>query len=188
MDVSTETLRAMQRPVLYHYDPAFLEIFARTEGLLKQVFRTEYDVVIMQALQTRSAAGGFVTRSWHVFGGYTIMDGKIAESNTPGEVGRRMINTPKHSVSMWTTWSIQRLQLGGGVRYAAKRYGNLINTRSVDGYATADATASYRLHRFVDLRLNVYNFNNAFYFDRLGGGHLVPGPGRSAVVGTTFHF
>src|SRR5690554_1964082 len=49
VDVSTETLRAMQRPVLYHYDPAFLETFARTETLLKQVFRTEYDVVIMQA-------------------------------------------------------------------------------------------------------------------------------------------
>ncbi len=49
VDVSTETLRAMQRPVLYHYDPAFLETFARTEDLLRQVFRTEYDVVIMQA-------------------------------------------------------------------------------------------------------------------------------------------
>lgn len=49
VDVSAETLRAMQRPVLYHYDPAFLETFARTVDLLKQVFRTGYDVVIMQA-------------------------------------------------------------------------------------------------------------------------------------------
>jgi pyridoxamine--pyruvate transaminase len=49
VDVSAETLQAMQRPVLYHYDPAFLESFARTVELLKKVFRTEYDVVIMQA-------------------------------------------------------------------------------------------------------------------------------------------
>lgn len=49
VDVTVETLRAMQRPVLYHYDPAFIEIFARTTHLLKRVFRTEYDVVIMQA-------------------------------------------------------------------------------------------------------------------------------------------
>lgn len=49
VDVSPETLRAMQRPVVYHYDPAFIETFARTSDLLKQVFRTDYDVIIMQA-------------------------------------------------------------------------------------------------------------------------------------------
>ncbi|MEJ7902303.1 MAG: alanine--glyoxylate aminotransferase family protein [Thermomicrobiales bacterium] len=49
VDVSVETLRSMQRPVLYHYDPAFIEVFSHTTDLLKQVFRTDYDVVIMQA-------------------------------------------------------------------------------------------------------------------------------------------
>jgi pyridoxamine--pyruvate transaminase len=49
VDVSTETLRAMQRPVLYHYDPAFIDIFRHTVDLLKEVYRTQYDVVIMQA-------------------------------------------------------------------------------------------------------------------------------------------
>jgi pyridoxamine---pyruvate transaminase len=49
VDVSAETLRAMQRPVVYHYDPAFIELFARTSDLLKQVFRTRNDVIIMQA-------------------------------------------------------------------------------------------------------------------------------------------
>lgn len=48
VEVSPRTLRAMSRPVLYHYDPAFLELFARTEGLLRRVFRTEHDVVILQ--------------------------------------------------------------------------------------------------------------------------------------------
>ena len=42
------TLRDQGRPILYHYDPAFIELFARTSGLLQQVFRTEYDAVIMQ--------------------------------------------------------------------------------------------------------------------------------------------
>jgi catecholate siderophore receptor len=133
-------------------------------------------------------AGGFVTGNWHLFGGYTMMNSEILESNVPAEVGRRMINTPKHSVNLWSTWSLQRLQLGGGVRYAGKRYGNTINTRSVDGYSTVDAMVGYRVHRTVDLRLNLYNLNNAFYFDRLGGGHLIPGPSRSAVIGTNFHF
>ena len=49
VDVPPETLRAMSRPVLYHYDPAFIDLFARTTDLLQRVYRTEYDVVIMQA-------------------------------------------------------------------------------------------------------------------------------------------
>jgi len=49
VDVTNETLRAMQRPVVYHYDPVFIETFARTSGLMQQVFRTSHDVILMQA-------------------------------------------------------------------------------------------------------------------------------------------
>jgi pyridoxamine--pyruvate transaminase len=49
VDVSPLTLQAMQRPILYHYDPAFIELFADTCDLLGRVFRTNHDVVIMQA-------------------------------------------------------------------------------------------------------------------------------------------
>src|SRR4051794_19603596 len=45
---SARTLRDISRPVMYHYGPAFIELFARTESMLKQVYRTEYDVVLMQ--------------------------------------------------------------------------------------------------------------------------------------------
>jgi pyridoxamine--pyruvate transaminase len=48
VEVMPRTLRDVARPVLYHYDPAFLEVFARTSDLLKRVYRTEHDVVIMQ--------------------------------------------------------------------------------------------------------------------------------------------
>lgn len=49
VDVTNETLRAMQRPVLYHYDPAFIEVFEHTSSLLQRVYGTRHDVVIMQA-------------------------------------------------------------------------------------------------------------------------------------------
>src|SRR3954447_5120208 len=48
VEVLPRTLADQSKPVLYHYDPAFKELFAHTCDLLKQVFRTEYDVVIMQ--------------------------------------------------------------------------------------------------------------------------------------------
>jgi pyridoxamine--pyruvate transaminase len=48
VEVPERTRRDLSKPVLYHYDPAFKEQFAHTSDLLKQVFRTNYDVVIMQ--------------------------------------------------------------------------------------------------------------------------------------------
>jgi pyridoxamine---pyruvate transaminase len=48
VEVMPQTLHDLARPTLYHYDPAFIELFAHTTDLLKRVFRTEYDVVIMQ--------------------------------------------------------------------------------------------------------------------------------------------
>ena len=64
VEVTSQTLREMARPVLYHYDPAFIELFARTSGLLQQVFRTEYDVIIMQGeaiLGLEAAAASLLT-------------------------------------------------------------------------------------------------------------------------------
>ncbi len=49
VDVSAETLRAMQKPVVYHYDPAFLQTFRHTTELMAQVFQTKHDIVLMQA-------------------------------------------------------------------------------------------------------------------------------------------
>jgi len=48
VEVPQQTLRDMARPVLYHYDPAFKELFAQTCELLQRVYRTRYDVVILQ--------------------------------------------------------------------------------------------------------------------------------------------
>lgn len=48
VELTSRTLRDMARPVMYHYDPAFIEFFDHTCQLLQQVYRTQYDVVIMQ--------------------------------------------------------------------------------------------------------------------------------------------
>ncbi|HXV61977.1 MAG TPA: alanine--glyoxylate aminotransferase family protein [Vicinamibacteria bacterium] len=48
VEVNERTLRSQSRPVLYHYDPAFIELFDRTCRLLQDVFRTRNDVVILQ--------------------------------------------------------------------------------------------------------------------------------------------
>lgn len=48
VQVTQRTLREQARPVLYHYDPAFIDFFEHTCSQLQKVYQTEYDVVIMQ--------------------------------------------------------------------------------------------------------------------------------------------
>lgn len=144
------------------------------------------------------AVTGAVTGNWTIFAGYTFLDSKILESNTgiapspfptlPDE-GRSLQNTPKHSANVWTTYQTPwRLSLGGGVRFVDDRFGNNANTRKVESYWTADLTASYALTENVDVRVNIFNLTDTYYFDRLGGGHLIPGPARSANVSLGFRF
>ena len=144
------------------------------------------------------SASGFVTRKWNVLTAYTFLDSEIVKSNTLptvingitySEVGKRLINTPKNSFSFWSTYQLlDRLSGGGGARFVDERFGNTINTRMVDSYWTIDATASYRVTKNIDLRLNLNNLADKYYFDRLGGGHVVPGAGRAACLITDIRF
>jgi pyridoxamine--pyruvate transaminase len=42
------TLQALGKPILYHYDPEFLETFRRTQAKAAQVFKTKNDMLLMQ--------------------------------------------------------------------------------------------------------------------------------------------
>ena len=60
---SPRVLAALGAPLVYHYDPAFLEAFRRTERKLAQIFLTRNDVLLMQGeavLGLEAAARGLV--------------------------------------------------------------------------------------------------------------------------------
>ena len=98
---------------------------------------------------------GNITRQWMAFAAYTYLDSEILKSNTPAEVGRELLNTPKHSLSLWTSYQFHwKLDLGGGARFVDGRFGNNANTRRVESYWTLDAMASYPITSHIDLRLN----------------------------------
>lgn len=160
---------------------------ARTPGLLPtdppQVLAGRQ---VSQGLEL-SASGG-ITRSVRVLASYSLIDARILHSNTPAEVGRRFQNTPRNSASVWITFTARKFTLGAGPRFIGRRYGNNANTRRVDAYTTIDAMVSYQFNRHLDLRFNLSNLNDEYYFERLGGGHVVPGPGRYGMFTTNFHF
>src|SRR5438093_13404956 len=60
---SPRVLAALGSPITYHYDPAFLEAFRRTERKLAEIFLTQNDVLLMQGeavLGLEAAARGLV--------------------------------------------------------------------------------------------------------------------------------
>jgi catecholate siderophore receptor len=48
--------------------------------------------------------------------------------------------------------------------------------------------AAYTFNDRFTLRLNVTNLADERYIDRVGGGHFVPGTGRSAALTTALKF
>jgi catecholate siderophore receptor len=135
------------------------------------------------------SATGNVTRRLGLFATYDMLDNRIVKSNNAAEVGKRLQNIPRNSFSAWTTYqSPWRISVGGGVRYIGKRFGNNSNTRFVEGYWLLEMMAAVQVNSHLDLRLNMFNLTDEYYFDRLGGGHLIPGPARSASITTNFRF
>ncbi len=160
---------------------------ARTPGLLP-----DDPPQVLQGTQRVSGvelgASGSFSRAWKIFGAYTLLDSEIEKSNVAAEVGKRIQNAPRNSFNVWSTYQFKKLSVGGGPRFVGRRFGNNLNTREVESYWTLDALAAYPITSKLDLRFNLYNVNNAYYFDRLGGGHLVPGAGRSVMLSTNFRF
>jgi catecholate siderophore receptor len=161
---------------------------ARTPGVLPgdppQVLEGKQKV---QGLEL--SVEGNVTRDWQVLAGYTFLDSMTVDSNVPAEIGKELVNTPPQSFNIWTTYRLPSgFHFGGGARFVDRRFGNTINTRFVDAYWTFDLMASYPISSHIDLRLNISNLTDKFYFDRIGGGHVVPGPGRMAMLSTSFRF
>ena len=168
----------------------------RTEKINARTQTTAGDTVTLDGEQTVAGVEfeieGSLTEAWKVFGTYTYMESEIEESNNPTEVGAEFSNAPNHSFSLWTTYSFPwHLDVGTGVRYVGERFNGQSNSataRVAPDYFVVDAMLAYRVNRNITLRLNVYNLADERYIDSLGGGHFVPGEGRSAMLTAEFRF
>jgi catecholate siderophore receptor len=140
-------------------------------------------------------AAGRVTEKWQVFSGYAYNDSKVTKSNNPAELGNRLANTPKHTFSLWTTYDLPyRIQVGAGAFYVASRAASATVDaatgllREVPDYWRFDAMAKYALTDNIDLQINLYNLTDEFYFETIHPAHIIPGPGRTALLTTGFRF
>ncbi|MYM22733.1 TonB-dependent siderophore receptor [Duganella sp. FT135W] len=146
---------------------------------------------------------GNITKEWQVFGGYTYLDGRVADNgfvNTGTTAkpvytaspynGNVFPTTPKNSASLWTSYAVlPGVMVGGGVNYVAKVYANINNTKYAQGYSRFDAMASYEINKHISLQLNIQNLTDKFYFDKVSSPHYAGvGPGRSATLTANFKY
>ena len=146
---------------------------------------------------------GRITNAWTVFGGYTYLDGIVADNGfantgttanpvwTPSPFnGNAFPTTPKHSASLWTTYAVSRaLTIGGGANFVDRQFANVNNTKYSPSYTRFDAMATYTLNPNVSFQLNIQNLTDKLYFDRVSSPHYAGvGPGRSATLTANLKF
>ncbi|HEX5876392.1 MAG TPA: TonB-dependent receptor, partial [Pyrinomonadaceae bacterium] len=49
---------------------------------------------------------GNITRAWQVLAGYTLLDSTTVDSNNPAEIGKTLVNTPRNSFNIWSTYRL----------------------------------------------------------------------------------
>ena len=176
---------------------------------------------------------GNVTPEWAVFANYTYLDSEVRQSvsdfclATPGATGclnnaaipdpqrgDRLIQTPKHSGSLFTTYAFPfGLQVGYGVTYQGRFATNQRNLAQrtqfmVDDYLIHRAFVSYDFKNGLVAQLNVSNLTNEDYYTgvrnnvgaatisgagAVGGGDVrggwaTPGDAHSAVFSLFYNF
>lgn len=137
------------------------------------------------------SASGELTEWWSVFAAATFLKSEVAKSNTPIERGLELSNTPKQSYSGWTTFHLPaKIDLGAGVQAVGSRFNNTapLTRRQARGYVIGSLMAGWEPLQGVAFQVNVDNATDVRYIDRVGGGHFVPGPGRSVALTTSVKF
>ncbi|WP_257457612.1 TonB-dependent receptor [Archangium lipolyticum] len=130
-------------------------------------------------------AGGLILERWRLIANYTFMDSEIREHTNEYLKGQQLPNTPKHSISLWTTVEvIDKLTLGGGAVYQDVTVVNNPTSAAqalnkVPNFWRFDAFASYAVGP-VQLQLNVNNLTNELYYAQYYSGQAVPAETRSA--------
>jgi len=142
------------------------------------------------------SAVGQLTRDWSLSAGYSWMDTKVEQGRVITAGGENALTyTPKTAFTSWTNYTFPfGLRIGGGVRYAGRLLrgtdGAVGTPAYTDDYWVVDAVAAYKVARWLDLQLNVYNLGDKRYVAAINksGYRYTPGAPRWASLTANFHF
>ena len=154
-----------------------------------------------------------------MFANYTYLDSEVLSSVSdfckthPGAIncgnsaafpdpqkGNPLTNTPKHSASLWTTYTLDKWTFGYGATYQGEFYLNNSSLPAAGSttpatlfktpdYWTHRAMVAYDFNRNFALQLNVSNLSDEEYYQRIrNNGWATPGEARSATLTATYRF
>ena len=159
-------------------------------------------------------ASGFITPRWSIFANYTYLDGTVLQSVSDfclasgcidPQAGDRLIQTPRHSGSLFTTYRFPfGLELGYGftAQSGVATYQRTAQQREqfiTDGWMTHRFFLSYPIAEGLTAQLNVQNAFNKRYFTSIRnnvnatsgavtGGWATPGEARQATLSLFYAF
>ena len=141
---------------------------------------------------------GRLTSRWQIFSGYAYLDSKVVDSLAfPLSIGAQLANVPRNAFNLWSSYRLtKKLEVGGGSQFVDRRTASSTAQndpvtgllKQIPGYWVFSAMANYPLSEHIDFQVNVYNLANKYYYDLPHPGHIVLGPGRSALMGFNFKF
>ncbi|MFN3957767.1 MAG: TonB-dependent receptor [Tepidimonas ignava] len=133
-------------------------------------------------------AAGRITPNWEIFYNHTWIPSaridRCAESSCPSSgnsqrVGDRPGLTPKHSLSLWTTYRFApQWRAGLGINHRSEQSPEGNRTVVAPAFTTLDAMLEYTLDERTTLKLNVTNLTDKLYADALYRGFYTPGAPR----------
>lgn len=150
-------------------------------------------------------AGGSILDNWAISANYAYLDSEVLQgasnfSATQGQdytKGDPLLNVPKHSFSVWTTYELPfGLQLGYGATYQSEIHVAQHSSTNVNGplatasgYTVHRVMAGYAFNESFELQLNVNNVLDKEYYARIrNNGWATPGEGRLYILSANYNF
>ena len=189
------------------------DLFSRRLSLRTSVFRTTKEnaretdptnalLTVLAGTQRVNGfqvqANGYLTSRWEVLTSYAYLDGKeVASRFFPFAVGAQLANVPSNTFSVWNTYDLPwHLGIGGGADFVDSRTASSTVPRDATtglvkqapGYWVFNAMAKCPLTEHIELRANVYNLADRYYYDQIHPAHIVPGAARSVLLSINFKF
>ncbi len=147
---------------------------------------------------------GVINPRWSVYANYSFLDSEILQgaSNYLSGLGQdyargdKLIQTPDHSFSFWTTYDLVpgRWQIGAGSTFQDEfllaQHSATLPTGPLpesDSYWTHRAMVAYNVNRSLSFQFNVSNlFDEAYYTRIRNNGWATPGDARAYTLTATW--
>ena len=115
---------------------------------------------------------GAITPGWQVMAGYTYYSATYLSDADAGKAGSRFdTQTPRHLLKVSTSYqfpgALQQWKIGGALRTRSETTKPEYNIRQ-GGYTLLDLMASYQVNKNLDIRLNLYNVFDKYYYQTIG--------------------